>query len=59
MNSPDIIPDWNDLAQTRRNMPATATLQAFEAAARLGSFTLAARELSLTQSAVSRQIRAL
>lgn len=34
-------------------------LCAFEASARLGSFTLAATELSLTQSAVSRQIRAL
>ncbi|WP_447762128.1 LysR family transcriptional regulator [Sphingopyxis panaciterrae] len=34
-------------------------LHAFEAAARTQSFTLAAHELSLTQSAVSRQIRAL
>lgn len=34
-------------------------LCAFEAAARLGSFTAAASELSLTQSAISRQIRAL
>lgn len=59
MNPPDIIPEWNDLTVVRRHLPATATLQAFEAAARLGSFTLAARELSLTQSAISRQIRAL
>lgn len=59
MNPPEIIPDWNDVPLARRHLPATATLQAFEAAARLGSFTLAARELSLTQSAVSRQIRAL
>lgn len=34
-------------------------LSAFEAAARTGSVTAAARELSLTQSAVSRQIKAL
>lgn len=43
----------------RRFLPPTALLYAFEAAARTQSFTLAARELSLTQSAVSRQIRAL
>jgi LysR family glycine cleavage system transcriptional activator len=34
-------------------------LAAFEAAARTGSFSAAARELNLTQSAISRQIRAL
>lgn len=43
----------------RRFLPPTALLYAFEAAARTQSFTLAARELNLTQSAVSRQIRAL
>lgn len=43
----------------RRFLPPTTLLHAFEAAARTQSFTLAARELSLTQSAVSRQIRAL
>lgn len=43
----------------RRFLPSTALLAAFEAAARTGSVTLAARELSLTQSAVSRQIRLL
>jgi DNA-binding transcriptional LysR family regulator len=59
MDRPDIIPEWNDLSRARRHLPATATLQAFEAAARLGSFTMAARDLALTQSAVSRQIRAL
>ncbi len=56
---PDIIPEWNDLLRVRRHLPAIGALQAFEAAARLGSFTLAARDLNLTQSAVSRQIRAL
>jgi len=40
-------------------MPATPTLQAFEAVARLGSFTAAAQELALTQSAVSRQVATL
>ncbi len=43
----------------RRFLPSTGLLSAFEAAARTGSFTLAARELDLTQSAVSRQIKAL
>ncbi|HEB53883.1 MAG TPA: LysR family transcriptional regulator, partial [bacterium] len=42
-----------------RSVPATAALHAFESAAFHGSVTAAARELSLTQSAVSRQIRAL
>jgi len=36
-----------------------ASLRAFEAAGRLGSFTAAARELGLTQSAISRHVRAL
>ncbi|WP_157221137.1 LysR family transcriptional regulator [Flavisphingomonas formosensis] len=43
----------------RRFLPPTPLLSAFEAAARHQSFTAAARELALTQSAVSRQIRAL
>lgn len=43
----------------RRFLPSLSLLQAFEAAARLQSVTAAAQELSLTQSAVSRQIRAL
>lgn len=41
---------------SRRQMPSLSQLQAFESAARHGSFTGAARELNLTQSAVSRQI---
>ena len=40
-------------------IPSMAALTAFEAAARHMSFTKAAAELHLTQSAVSRQIRAL
>lgn len=43
----------------RRFLPSLSLLQAFEAAARTRSITAAAQELSLTQSAVSRQIRAL
>ncbi|AWK88801.1 LysR family transcriptional regulator [Azospirillum thermophilum] len=43
----------------RRFLPSLPLLSAFEAAARTGSITAAARELSLTQSAVSRQIKAL
>ena len=43
----------------RRFLPPMALLTAFEAAARHRSVTAAAEELSLTQSAVSRQIRAL
>jgi LysR family glycine cleavage system transcriptional activator len=43
----------------RRTIPATHALLCFEASARLESFTRAAQELSLTQSAISRQITAL
>lgn len=40
-------------------LPPLQTLRAFEAAARLCSFTRAAAELSVTQGAISRQIRNL
>jgi DNA-binding transcriptional LysR family regulator len=43
----------------RRTLPTTASLTAFETAARRLSFTLAADELAVTQSAVCRQIAAL
>ena len=43
----------------RRKLPSTAALEAFEAAARHQSFTKAAEELSVTQSAVCRQVAAL
>ena len=43
----------------RRLFPSTSMLLAFEAAARTGSFSAAARQLNLTQGAVSRQVRAL
>lgn len=40
-------------------MPSLHALRAFEAAARLGSFTRAGAELHLTPSAISHQVRAL
>ncbi|KKW66818.1 LysR family transcriptional regulator [Lampropedia cohaerens] len=43
----------------RRRIPSTNSLMAFEAAARHESYTRAAAELALTQSAVCRQIGAL
>lgn len=43
----------------RRFLPSLSLLAAFEAVSRLGSITAAAKELGLTQSAVSRQILAL
>src|ERR1700753_4130607 len=47
------------MATTRRRLPPLNGLRAFEAAARLGSFTAAAQELRVTDSAVSQQVRAL
>jgi len=47
------------LSHMRRKIPSTAALVAFESAARHQSFTKAAEELALTQSAVCRQIAAL
>ena len=41
----------------RHRLPPPNSIVAFEAAARNGSFTLAAEELGVTQAAVSRQIR--
>src|SRR5689334_1743708 len=43
----------------RRTLPNLSHLEAFEATARLGTVSRAAEALSLTQSAVSRQILAL
>ncbi len=43
----------------RRNLPTLNLLSTFDSAARLGSFTLAAAELGVTQAAVSQQIKAL
>jgi LysR family glycine cleavage system transcriptional activator len=43
----------------RARVPSISLLEAFEAAARHSSFTRAAHELHLTQSAVSRQVQSL
>lgn len=47
------------MAPIYRSLPSLQTLRCFEAAARLGSFTLAADEMCITHSAISHQIRAL
>ena len=47
------------MSRYARHLPPLETLIAFEAVCRNGSFTRAATELCLTQSAVSKQIRAL
>lgn len=47
-----------DLLQ-RRLLPSTTALAAFDAVVRLGSFSAAAVELTLTQAAISRQILTL
>lgn len=43
----------------RRYMPSISALRCFESASRHESFTLAAEELNLTQSAISRQVKEL
>ena len=43
----------------RSELPPLSTLQAFEAAGRLLSFTAAAGELNVTQAAISKQVRLL
>lgn len=42
-----------------RNLPPLSSVRSFEAAARHGSFTLAADELAVTQGAISLQVRKL
>jgi len=49
----------SEIPPARQLLPSTAMLLAFDAAVRTGSFTGAARELNLTQGAVSKQIIAL
>jgi hypothetical protein len=44
-------------AKSMRNLPPTATLRAFEVATRHATFTSAAEELFITQSAVSHQLK--
>jgi len=43
----------------KRYLPSTRALLAFEAVARLGSFSLAADELKLSQGAISKQVKLL
>lgn len=43
----------------KRRLPPLNSLRAFEAAARLGSMSLAAEELNVTQAAVSKQVKSL
>jgi LysR family glycine cleavage system transcriptional activator len=52
-------PDHEKISCMDRRLPSLNALLAFEAAARLGSFTLAAGELHVTQSAVSHQVQKL
>ena len=47
------------MSYQRRLLPSTSMMAAFDAAARTGSFTAAARDLNLTQGAISRQVSAL
>ena len=47
------------MSYQRRLLPSISMLMALDAAARAGSFTAAARELNLTQGAISRQVSAL
>jgi DNA-binding transcriptional LysR family regulator len=47
------------MPRIRRSVSSLASLAAFEAAARHGSFTLAAGELGVTQAAISRQVKSL
>jgi len=47
------------MVEQRRNLPSLDLLRGFEAAARNLSFTRAAEELFVTQSAVSRQVKTI
>lgn len=49
----------HEFSPSRRLLPPISALSAFEAVARRSSFTAAAEELSLTQSAISRQVSSL
>jgi LysR family glycine cleavage system transcriptional activator len=51
--------EWNSCMLKFRHIPPTQFLKGFEAAARLESFSRAAEEVGLTQSAISHQMRLL
>ena len=59
MRTENVKSNLNLGAIARHDLPKLELLRSFEAAARTLSFTLAANELFLTQSAVSRQIQQL
>ena len=59
IRSPIAFPTGLRKPAMRRKIPSTAALISFEAAARHQSFTKAADELALTQSAICRQIAGL
>lgn len=52
-------PDGILMSTLRRSLTSLSALATFEAAARHGSFTLAAEELGVSQAAVSRQVKVL
>jgi LysR family transcriptional regulator, glycine cleavage system transcriptional activator len=54
-----LIHEWNSCMRRYRTIPPLQFLLGFEAAARLGSFSKAALELGLSQSAVSHEMRLL
>lgn len=47
------------MGRKHRNLPSLKALQAFEAAARWGSVSLAAQEMNVTHAAISRHVRLL
>lgn len=53
------MPDDHQIKGYGHLIPSMTALLEFEAVARLSSFTLAARELGVTQAAVSKQIKYL
>jgi len=61
MNTSDVIPKTHpcSMIPMYKNLPSITALKCFEATARHNSFSKAAEELFLTQSAVSRQIKNL
>jgi LysR family transcriptional regulator, glycine cleavage system transcriptional activator len=54
-----LLDEWDSCMRRYRNVPPLQFLQGFEAASRLGSFSKAAEELGLSQSAVSHEMRLL
>jgi len=57
MNATDCFDDANECDSWMSPTLDSKQLRAFSTLARVGSFTLAAKELNLTQSAISHSIR--